>query len=371
MCPILFEPRFYEKVWGGHRLLPFKGLEPNSRPIGESWEISAIEGNESVISNGEYKGLTITELVERFGSEVLGTEVVNIYGNRFPLLIKFIDAEQDLSIQVHPDDELAAKRHNSRGKTEMWYVMDAAKSASLYSGLKEHISKYEYTKRTEDGSICDVLQKYEVHSGDTFFIPAGRIHAIGAGILLAEIQESSDVTYRLFDYNRPGLDGKPRELHTELALEAIDYHVEDNYRTDYTNRENKAVALARSEFFTTKVINLSVPYHRDLRKYDSFVVYMCVHGSCTIETKDKNNHKESVLLTQGSTCLIPACMADIKLVPNNDSKLIEVYIDHYRFGWKGRLYRRIKPYMQAANRMGLVPPALWNMVKNWKDNYRK
>lgn len=371
MYPILFEPRFYEKVWGGHRLLPFKGLEPDSRLIGESWEISAIEGNESVISNGEYKGLTITELVERFGSEVLGTEVVNIYGNRFPLLIKFIDAEQDLSIQVHPDDELAEKRHNSRGKTEMWYVMEAAKGASLYSGLKEHISKYEYTKRTEDGSICDVLQKYEVHSGDTFFIPAGRIHAIGAGILLAEIQESSDVTYRLYDYNRPGLDGKPRELHTELALEAIDYHVEDNYRTDYSDKKNKAVALAVSDFFVTKILSVTRPLHRNLRKYDSFAIYMCIEGSCEIETQNQSKDKSSISIHKGQTCLIPACEADIRIKPSGNAKLIEVYIDHYKFGWKGRLYRRIKPYMQAANRMGLVPPALWNMVKNWKDNYRK
>ena len=332
LYPLLFETNLYELVWGGHRLKPLKGLPADDQKIGESWEVSAVEDRESVVSNGELKGSKLTELVRQFGSELLGKAVARNYDGKFPLLIKFIDAQENLSIQVHPDDALAQQRHQSLGKTEMWYVMDAQPGAYLYSGFNQPISKYEYHKRIEDGSICEVLKKHEVHDGDVFFIPAGRVHAICAGILLAEVQESSNITYRIFDYNRLGLDGKPRQLHTQLAEDAIDFTVYDNYLTPYQKRENKPVALAECSFFTTKIHHLTRTFHRKLYKYDSFVVYMCLEGDCQIECNALRGF--SIMLHKGLSCLVPACVADINLVPNNadgKTKILEVYIDNKNF----------------------------------------
>ncbi len=330
LYPLLFEQNLFELVWGGHRLKPMKGLEADDQKIGESWEVSAVEGKESVVKNGGLKGQKLTELVSHYGAELLGQKVVDMYGGKFPLLIKFIDAERNLSIQVHPNDELAQKRHNCLGKTEMWFVMEAAKDAFLYSGFKSPISKYEYQKRVEDGSICDVLQRHDVKKGDVFFIPAGRVHAIGGGTMVAEIQQSSDITYRIFDYNRLGLDGKPRQLHTELAEDAIDYKVYDSYLTNYEEKVNKPVAVTECPFFTVKIHNITRSFHRKLYKYDSFIVYMCLEGECTIESNvDRNT---SVTLTRGSSCLVPACVADMNLVPaNNSAKILEVYIDNKHF----------------------------------------
>ena len=340
LYPLMFQQNFFELVWGGHKLKPLKGLDADDAKIGESWEISAIPGKESLVSNGVLKGKKLSELATEYKELLLGRNVVKLYGTTFPLLIKFIDAENDLSIQVHPNDELAKVRHNCLGKTEMWFVIDAKPGAYLYSGFASPISKYEYEKRIEDGSICDVLARHEVKRGDVFFIPAGRVHAICGGIMIAEIQQSSDITYRIFDYNRPGLDGKPRQLHTELAKDAIDYRVYDKYRTDYEYKVNKPVAMTESPYFTVKrhVINRS--FHRRLYKYDSFIVYMCLHGDCKIELRSSegfDGHMPEITtinVSKGNSCLIPASCADVNLVPNNNegiTELLEVYIDNKNF----------------------------------------
>ena len=330
LYPLLFEQNLFDKVWGGHRLKPLKGLPADDEPVGESWEVSAIEGKESVVSNGTLRGRNLRELTSDYKDLLLGRKVQEMYGDRFPLLIKLIDAAKDLSIQVHPNDVLARERHGSLGKTEMWFVMEADEGAQLYSGFSSPISKYEYTKRVEDGSITDVLMRHEVKRGDVFFIPAGRVHAICGGTMVAEVQQSSDVTYRIFDYNRPGLDGKPRELHTELAEDAIDYTVYDSYLTNYTERVNKPVALTECPYFTVKVHNVTRAFHRKLFKYDSFIVYLCLEGECQIEPV--SDRSKAVSLGRGGTCLVPACDADLYLVPKDKTaKILEVYIDNKHF----------------------------------------
>lgn len=217
LYPMTFKPILKKIIWGGSDICPFKGITPVQEGIGESWELSHVEGNYSVVDNGALEGKTLDELIRTYGKQLLGEKVVEQFGSIFPLLIKFIDARDNLSIQVHPDDELAKKRHNSFGKTEMWYVINAAKGAGLYSGFSKQINADEYVKRVEDNTIMDVLQRYEVNPGDVFFLPAGRVHAIGAGCFIAEIQQTSNITYRIYDYDRKGPDGKGRELHTELA----------------------------------------------------------------------------------------------------------------------------------------------------------
>jgi len=332
LYPLLFENNLRSVVWGGHRLKPLKGLPPDEEPIGESWEVSAVEGRESIVSNGLLRGRCLSEVVTSNPTAMLGQRVAEMYGGRFPLLIKLIDAEKDLSIQVHPNDELARQRHGCLGKTEMWFVLDASPEAFLYSGFASPISKYEYNKRVEDGSICEVLRKHRVKKGDVFFIPAGRVHAIGGGIMLAEIQQSSDITYRIFDYNRPGLDGQLRELHTELARDAIDYKVYNSYLTNYEERENKPNTVAECPFFTTKTFMLTRAFHRKLYKYDSFIIYICLEGGFTVECKPCPEN--AVHLGVGYTCLVPASVADLTLIPDSNlssTRLIEVYIDNKHF----------------------------------------
>lgn len=342
LYPLKFELNLFELVWGGNRLKPFKGLPSDlNDKIGESWEISAVPGRESVISNGPLKGKTLNALIEAYGDLLLGKTVSFLYGTKFPLLVKFIDAEEDLSVQVHPNDELAQARHGCFGKTEMWYVMDAVPDAKLYCGFKTPISKYEYQKRIEDNSICEVLQEYSVSKGDVFFIPAGRVHAICGGSLVAEVQQSSDVTYRIYDYGRLDLNGEPRVLHTDLAMEAINYAVTDTNKTYYEKKLNKPVCVAECQFFTVKLLDINRGFHRKLYKYDSFIIYMCLQGNCTIEVLSSRGYDggdkpelTKISLTVGNSCLIPASVADVMIVPNNlasTTKLLEVYIDNKHF----------------------------------------
>lgn len=303
----------------------------DTEPIGESWEISAVPSSKSVVKNGALAGKTLNELVEEFKEEFVGKCVYERYGNNFPLLIKYIDAAKDLSVQVHPDNKMAMAHHNSLGKSELWYIMKAEPNAKIYVGFKSPISQYEYAKRIEDGSICEVLQEHYVKPGDVFYIPAGRVHAICGGIMLAEIQQSSDLTYRIFDYNRPGLDGNPRELHTELAKQALDYSVYPNYNVEYNSVINKPIPLEVNEIFSIKLLQVNRAFHRKLYKYDSFVIYMCLEGNATITLRDS---KESITLTEGNSCLIPAGVADFDVAPNNSTgitKLLEVYIDNKNF----------------------------------------
>ena len=258
LYPMLFEPNLHQIVWGGERLALWKNLKkvPNGTvpngTIGESWEVSAVESSPSVVANGFFAGRTLPEVVSDYPEEILGKSVAKRYGGLMPLLVKFIDARQDLSIQVHPDDEMAQRMHGKFGKTEMWYILDAEPGACIYSGFKKTLTPDEYKRMVEDGTITDVLAKHEAHPGDVFYIPAGRVHAICGGILLAEIQQSSDVTYRIYDYNRPGLDGKPRELHTELATRALSYKVESRYRTAYSVKANHANRVVETAYFSAR-----------------------------------------------------------------------------------------------------------------------
>ena len=245
LYPLLFEPNLHPVVWGGTQLRPYKGLDPTDDPIGESWEVSAVPSSTSIICNGERKGRDLISVINEHPEEILGKTVNEKYHGQLPLLVKFIDAKKDLSIQVHPNDEMAMREHGKMGKSEMWYIIKAEPGPYLYAGFKQEITPYEYQKRVEDGSITEVLADHQVKAGDVFYLPAGRVHAICGGILLAEVQQSSDVTYRIYDYNRPGMDGKPRELHTELASKALNFHVEENYRTDYPETTNKAIQISQ------------------------------------------------------------------------------------------------------------------------------
>ena len=333
LYPLLFENNFVEMVWGGHRLKPLKGLPADDQPIGESWEVSALPGHESIVKNGALAGTPLPQLVQDWGAALLGQHNITRWGSRFPLLVKLIDSESDLSIQVHPNDQTALQRHQSLGKTEMWYVLDAKPGATLFSGFREHITPYECEHRVADGSICQVLNELSAQRGDVFFIPAGRVHAIRAGLMLIEIQESSDITYRLYDYGRLGLDGKPRQLHTEQARDVIDYNLHDNYRTAYNPEANEPVTLVDCPHFTTKYFNVTRPFHRKLYKYDSFVIYICMEGNCNIVCNTSASKSAddcmTVHLLRGHTCLIPACLANVQLVPDNltrASRIMEVYI---------------------------------------------
>lgn len=335
--PLLFEPNLHPVVWGGNRLRPYKGMEPNDEPIGESWEVSAVPSSVSVISNGSWAGRDLVSVIDSCPEDILGVQVARQYGNKLPLLVKFIDARRDLSIQVHPDDEMARRVHGKSGKTEMWYVIDAQPGSYLYAGFKSHISPYEYRKRVQDGSIEEVLARHEVKAGDVFFLPAGRIHAICGGILLAEVQQSSDVTYRIFDYNRPGMDGKPRELHTELAAQALDYEVLDEYRTEYAEEENRATHLIDSPFFSVRVNRITRPFHRDLIKYDSFIISLCISGDCIIKVRSTG---EGTLLKSGHSCLIPAVIADYDVIPlTGETQILDAYLD-YKDKGIGRMVSR-------------------------------
>lgn len=335
--PLLFEPNLHTVVWGGNQLRTYKGLEPTDEPIGESWEVSAVPSSTSVISNGEWKGRDLTSVISEHPEEILGRSVNNKYHGQLPLLVKFIDAKRDLSIQVHPNDEMAQREHGKMGKSEMWYIIKAEEGAHLYAGFKQEITPHEYQKRVEDGSITEVLADHKVKSGDVFYLPAGRVHAICGGIMLAEVQQSSDVTYRIYDYNRPGLDGKPRELHTELAAKALDYHVEKNYLTDYQASIDQAVQIVDTPYFDVRVMEISSPFHRNLLKYDSFIISMCIEGDCKIKIRSTG---EEILLKEGNSTLIPAMIADYDVIPlHGASRILDAFIDNMDRSVSGRLSR--------------------------------
>ena len=331
--PLLFEPNLHTVVWGGNQLRPYKGLASSDEPIGESWEVSAVPSSTSIISNGKWQGKDLISVINEQPNAILGKKVNEKYHGQLPLLVKFIDAKRDLSIQVHPNDEMAQREHGKMGKSEMWYIIKAEKGAHLYAGFKQNITPYEYQKRVEDGSITEVLADHKVKAGDVFYLPAGRVHAICGGIMLAEVQQSSDVTYRIYDYNRPGMDGKPRELHTELAAKALDYHVEANYRTEYADSSNKAVQVIDTPYFDVRVMEISKPFHRDLRKYDSFIITTCIEGDCKIHVRGTG---DEVLVKEGHSALIPASIADYDVFPQNaTTRLLDAYIDNQEHNMKG------------------------------------
>lgn len=322
LYPLTFKPILKSVIWGGSQICPFKGITPTEEGIGESWELSHVDDNFSVVAEGELANKSLDELIKEYGKELVGGKVMERFGSRFPLLIKFIDARDNLSIQVHPDDELAKVRHNSFGKTEMWYVIKADKGASLYSGFSQQIDKEEYVKRVGNNTIMDVLKKYDVSEGDVFFLPAGRVHAIGAGCFIAEIQQTSNITYRIYDYNRKDKNGNTRELHTELAKDAIDYTLYPDYRTHYKAHTNATVNLADCKYFTTNLIELDTVMVRDFEELDSFVVYICMEGSATL--RDSNGYE--IRIHQGQTALIPANNKTVAIIPAPKAKFLEAYI---------------------------------------------
>lgn len=307
--PYLFRPNVKTLVWGT-----------------EDWTVSAVPQSESVVDNGACAGQKLTEVIAMDPAAILGKEVALKYNNEMPILSKIIDAHQDLSIQVHPNDEMARREHDKNGKSEMWYILDAEPGAYLYAGFREHITPYEYKKRVEDGSIAEVLAKHEVRPGDVFYLPSGRVHAICGGIRLAEIQQSSDVTYRIFDYNRLGLDGRPRELHTELASQAIDYQVYPEYKTENRDERQSARVLLNTPYFSVKIVETSKPFHRNMIKYDSFMLMMALGGDCRIRIQSS---REGITLAEGQSCLIPAAIADYQIIPIGASvKVLEAFINN-------------------------------------------
>ncbi len=304
-----FTPLLKQTLWGGDRIKSFKQIDTPLDHIGESWELSGVADNETVVAEGPHQGKPLNQLVAEMKEQLVGRDNYQRYGDRFPLLFKFIDARDDLSIQVHPDDETAHRQGKSSGKTEMWYVLPSEKDAQLYSGLSHQITPEEYQQRVADDTITEVLSRYHVAEGDVFFIPAGRIHAIGAGCMVAEIQQTSDVTYRIYDYNRRDSQGNQRQLHTREAAEAIDYTVFDDYRTAYTAQKNLPVQVVSCPFFTTSVYDLDEPMVLDYSELDSFVVLMAVKGSGTLTLPDS----QPVSLRAGETVLIPATVQELRV----------------------------------------------------------
>lgn len=323
MYTLKFEPILKSTIWGGERIVPFKRLTTKQTKIGESWEISGVDGDVSIVSNGVDAGLSLQAILERDKENLVGKSNYECFGNNFPLLIKLIDAQDNLSIQVHPDDQLALERHNSMGKTEMWYVIDNDNSnAHLMAGFKREITPKEYTAMIADNTICEALDEYKVERGDVFYLPAGTIHSIESGCFIAEIQQTSDITYRIFDYNRRDADGNERELHTELSKEAIDYRINPEVKVDYELSANEKIELVNSKYFITSLYELNSDKQIDYSQIDSFVIYICVGGECCIEDGFGNK----TTLKAGETILFPAINSSVNIEVNGTVKLLETYI---------------------------------------------
>ena len=320
MKPLKFKALLKQTIWGGDKIIPFKHLDDHLENVGESWEISGVPGNETVVADGDYAGKKLNELVIEQKDKLVGKANYERFGDEFPLLIKFIDARQDLSIQVHPTDEIAKRQGKERGKTEMWYIMDSDKDAKLYSGLKMQITPEQYKAMVEDDTITDALAQYEVKEDDCFFLPAGRIHAIGTGCFLAEIQQTSDVTYRIYDFKRKDKDGNYRQLHTKEAAECINYTVEDDYRTYYEHKKNEGVTLVECPYFTTAVYDLDEPMTLDYSELDSFVILIGLKGEGTITDNEGN----TVTISAGESILVPATTDTLKV--EGTIKMLETYV---------------------------------------------
>tara|TARA_R110002072_G_scaffold1587_1_gene13359 strand:- start:163191 stop:164168 length:978 start_codon:yes stop_codon:yes gene_type:complete len=313
-----FKPILKNKVWGGHKLADIYGKGDASK-AGESWELSGVKENVSIVSNGRLKGMSLTKLIEKFRTQLVGDKVYDHFGKEFPLLFKFIDAEQDLSVQLHPNNELAAARHNSFGKSEMWYILDAEENARLILGFNREMNEQIYTKYLFNNRLTEILHSEKVNRGDAFYLKPGTVHAIGEGILLAEIQQTSDVTYRIYDWDRPDSNGELRELHTDLALEAIDYNASDA-RLNYNDTESVVTNICKSEYFETNKIKLSEAFIRDISHLKSFVVYMCIGGTATLTSSNTSEE-----IKNGDTVLIPASFDEVYFETKN-AIFLEVYV---------------------------------------------
>lgn len=321
LYPLRFTPILKDKIWGGTRLKSLFGKEASTTTLGESWELSGYEGDESVVSNGFLAGNNLRELIEVYMGELVGDKVFDQHGEDFPLLFKLIDANDNLSIQVHPGDEVAADRHFSHGKTEMWYVVDAEPGAELIIGFKEDCSRDTYLDALDNDQVEDLLQHVPVSKGDVFFIPAGLVHAIGKGVMVAEIQQSSDVTYRIYDFKRKDDQGNERELHTDEALDVIQFVASPSPKVPYKARPNELTPLVSCEYFTTNMILIDEPLVRNYGSIDSFVAYMCLEGSFELNAND-----EKLLVNSGTTILIPAVIQEVQLVPLGKARMLEVMV---------------------------------------------
>ena len=320
MYPIKFKPILKERLWGGTKLKTLFNKPIESDITGESWEVSGVPGDISVVANGALKGKSLQELINLYPSELLGKHVHERFGHDFPILIKFIDAREDLSIQVHPNDKLAKERHNSFGKTEMWYVLHADAGAELIVGFNKTVTKEEYQQHLDNGTLTDILNYEKVKDGDTFFINTGKVHAIGKGIIIAEIQQTSDITYRVYDFNRRDKNGNLRELHTELALDAIDYEKKDDFKVQYSQNTNEVNKVVNCPYFITNLLPLTASYEKQLSQDDSFHIYMCVKGKGTI-----GDGTTELPIKQGETVLLPASCHKLE-VKTKGMDLLEVYI---------------------------------------------
>ena len=320
LYPLKFTPLYKYRIWGGEKLKTVLNKDYTEENIGESWEISGVENDETLVAEGPLKGKSLKALINEFKGDFAGNNVYETFGDKFPLLIKFIDAKTPLSIQVHPSNEVAKERHNSFGKNEMWYVMGADKDAELIVGFDEKINQEDYKTHLENNTILNVMHHEIVEKGDTFYIPTGRVHAIGAGVLLAEIQQTSDITYRIYDYDRvDAKTGEKRELHNDLAIDVIDYEVHDAYKTDYKLETNKSNTLVHSPYFKTNIIALDGTMKKDYSNLDSFVIYVCVEGAANLSCNG-----ERYDIKKGETLLIPASLSEIQL-ESTGVKILEAY----------------------------------------------
>lgn len=323
LYPLKFETVLKEKVWGGNALVTrFNKAATGSLHIGESWELSGVADNQSVISNGFLAGNNIEELIEVYMGDITGDTIYENFGDEFPLLIKFIEAREDLSIQVHPNNDLAKKRHNAYGKTEMWYILECEEGSKIYTGFKDGVTKEIYKEAVSKGRIEDLMNVENVDAGDAFFTPAGRVHAIGSGIVLVEIQQTSDITYRIYDWNRKNSGKEKRELQTDLALDAIDFNQTGKNKIRLNPVLNKTVNIVNCEFFNTNIIIFNIAIEKEYYFNDSFVVYICLEGEFLICWDNKTEK-----VTKGETVLLPAMIKEVTLKPLNETRLLEVYIN--------------------------------------------
>ena len=319
LYPLKFQPILKEKIWGGQKLKTLLNKDSQLPNVGESWEISDVDGDTSIVANGDIVGQSLKFLLSTYKEDLIGNKNYKLFGDTFPLLIKFIDAKEDLSIQLHPNDEIAAKRHNSFGKTEMWYVMQADPDSNLIVGFNQEMTSEKYLKHLENKTLIEILNFENVKSGDTFIIREGKVHAIGAGVMLAEIQQTSDITYRIYDWDRMDNEGKQRDLHTDLALEAISFNLKNDFKVKYDKTANQSNKMVECPYFTTNYLKINKAINIK-NTYDSFIIYMCVEGEAILTTSSYKEH-----IKTGETILIPANIFEFEITSKN-ATLLEVYV---------------------------------------------
>jgi mannose-6-phosphate isomerase len=323
LYPLKFKTIYKDKIWGGHKINTYLHKDFGDLPnCGETWEISGVKSDVSVVEGGELAGQSLADLLEQYKDQLVGKKVYDHFGNIFPLLVKFIDANEDLSIQVHPDDKLGKERHNSFGKTEMWYVIEADPGSTLIAGFNKELTQQEYLDTFNSGHLTDVLNKEDVKAGDVFFLPAGRVHTIGKGLLIAEIQQTSDITYRIYDFDRVDDKGNKRELHVEEALAAIDYKHYPEYKTKYTPEKDKTVHLVTCPYFTTNLLDFDKGVSKDYSNLDSFVIHVCVEGAYTLKYDG-----QSYSVKMGECILLPKLVDHVELETTEGFKILESYIE--------------------------------------------